>query len=69
MDVELDQIETIERRSSNAAEVKLRNGSSFRLEDSNDVNDENRGIFITTKDGKEIELDWYDFDKVVFRQR
>jgi hypothetical protein len=69
VDVEFAQIESIERRSSNAAEVTLRNGSSFKLEDSNDVNDENRGIFITTKDGKEIELDWYDFDKVVFQKK
>jgi hypothetical protein len=69
VDVEFGQIESIERRSSNAAEVTLKNGSSFKLEDSNDVNDENRGIFITTKDGKEIELDWYDFEKVVFKQK
>ena len=69
VDVEFGQIESIERRSSNAAEVTLRNGSSFKLEDSNDVNDENRGIFITTEDGKEIELDWYDFDKVVFKEK
>jgi hypothetical protein len=69
VDVEFAQIESIERRSSNAAEITLRNGSSFKLEDSNDVNDENRGIFITTEDGKEIELDWYDFDKVVFKKK
>jgi hypothetical protein len=69
VDVEFGQIESIERRSSNAAEVTLKNGSSFRLEDSNDVNDENRGIFITTEEGKEIELDWYDFEKVVFKQK
>ncbi len=69
VDVEFAQIESIERRSSNAAKVTLKNGNSFKLEDSNDVNDENRGIFITTKEGKEIELDWYDFEKVVFKKK
>jgi hypothetical protein len=69
VDVEFAQIESIERRSSNAAIVTLKNGNSFRLEDTNDVNDENRGIFVTTKEGKEIELDWYDFEKVVFEKK
>jgi len=69
VDVEFGQIESIERRSSNAAEVILKNGNGFKLEDSNDVNDENKGIFITTKEGKEIELDWYDFKKVEFKQK
>ena len=69
VDVEFSQIESIERKSSNGAKVTLKNGNSFKLEDSNDVNDENKGIFITTKDGKEIELDWYDFEKVIFKER
>jgi hypothetical protein len=69
VDVEFSQIESIERKSSNAAEVTLKNGNSFKLEDCNDVNDENKGIFITTEDGKEIELDWYDFEKVIFKER
>jgi len=68
VDVEFSQIESIERKSSNGAKVTLKNGSSFELEDSNDVNDENKGIFVTTKDGKEIELDWYDFEKVIFKE-
>jgi hypothetical protein len=69
VDVEFSQIESIEKKSSNAAKVTLKNGNSFKLEGSNDVNDENKGIFVTTKEGKEIELDWYDFEKVVFKEK
>jgi len=69
VDVEFVQIESIERKSSRAAKVTLKNGNSFKLKDSNDVNDENKGIFVTTKEGKEIELDWYDFEKVVFKEK
>jgi hypothetical protein len=69
VDVEFSQIESIEKKSSNAAKVTLKNGNSFKLEDSNDVNDENKGIFVTTKEGEKIEFDWYDFKKVVFKEK
>ncbi len=67
VDVEFSQIRKIEKVSSRSARVTLKNGNSFRLSGSNDVNDENKGIFVTTKDGEEIELDWYDFDRVIFK--
>jgi hypothetical protein len=67
VDVEFSQIESIEKESFHGAKVTLKNGNSFKLTDSNDVNDENRGIFVTTKKGEEVELDWDDFEKVVFK--
>jgi hypothetical protein len=67
VDVEFSQIKSIEKKSSYAATVTLKNGNSFKLEGSNDVNDENKGIFITTKNSKEVELDWHDFKKVIFK--
>jgi len=66
VDVEFSQIAKIEKLSSHSVRVTLRNGNSFKLSGSNDVNDENKGIFIATEEGEEIELDWYDFDKVIF---
>jgi hypothetical protein len=67
LDVEFSQIAQIEKRSSNSVLVTLKNGNSFKLSGSNDVNEENKGIYITTDKGDEIELDWWDFDKVVFK--
>lgn len=67
VDVEFSQIAEIERRSSSSVLVTLKNGNSFKLSGSNDVNDENKGIYVTTDDGDEIELDWWDFDKVIFK--
>ncbi len=65
--VEFSQIAQIEKVGSRSAKVTLKNGNSFRLSGSNDVNEENKGIFITAVDGDETELDWEDFDRVVFK--
>ncbi len=69
VDVEFSQIAKIEKMSSRSCRVTTRSGNTFKLSGSNDVNDENKGIFVTTEDGDEIELDWYDFDKVIFKQK
>jgi hypothetical protein len=69
IDVEFSQIAEIEKISSRSCRITTRNGNRFKLSGSNDVNDENKGIFVTTEDGDEVELDWYDFDKVVFKRR
>ncbi len=69
IDVEFAQIAEIEKASSRSCRVVTRSGNRFKLTGSNDVNDENKGIFVTTENGDEVELDWYDFDKVVFKRR
>jgi hypothetical protein len=69
IDVEFAQIAEIEKVSSRACRVTTKSGNRFKLSGSNDVNDENKGIFVTTEDGDEVELDWYDFDKVVFKRK
>jgi hypothetical protein len=69
IDVEFAQIAEIEKVSSRSCRVTMKSGNRFKLSGSNDVNDENKGIFITTEDGDEVELDWYDFDKVVFKRK
>jgi hypothetical protein len=67
VDVEFSQIAEIEKVSSRSCRVTTKTGNSFKLSGSNDVNDENKGIFVTTEDGEEIEVDWHDLDKVVFK--
>ncbi len=67
VNVEFSQIAQIEKISSRSCRVTTRTGNTFKLSGSNDVNDENKGIFVTTEDGDEIELDWDDFDKVIFK--
>ncbi len=65
-DIEFAFVREIERLSSRAARVFLRDGRSFDLRDSNDVNDENDGIFVTLADGSEVKIDWDDFERVRF---
>jgi len=62
--VEFGQIERIER-SRNGALVTLKDGRTFELSDSNDVDRGNRGLTIRT-DGREYEVDWSDFSEVTF---
>ncbi|GAB4322331.1 MAG: hypothetical protein Kow0074_13790 [Candidatus Zixiibacteriota bacterium] len=65
-DIELQEIASIERRSSRSALIVLRNGTRLELRGSNDVDDDNKGIFIETDDGQLVELEWDDFDRVDF---
>jgi hypothetical protein len=67
MDVEFSQVAQIEKVSSRSAKVTLKSGKSFKLSGSNDVNDDNKGIYVTTQDGDEIQLDWEDFDRAEFK--
>jgi hypothetical protein len=69
MEIEFGNIESIRKRAFWGAEVTLKNGKKFRLEDSNDVNEDNKGIFIEDQEGNEIKIDWDDFKKVNFFQK
>ena len=58
----------ISRRSSR---ITLRDDRTFRLRDSNDVNDENKGIIVYPDENDEdhvVYLDWEDFDRVEFEK-
>ncbi len=65
-DIEFGLIKSIEKRSFRSSIVTLRDGRSFRLSGSNDVDEDNRGIFISLLDGDEVEIDWEDFERVEF---
>jgi hypothetical protein len=66
-DIEFAQIASIERRSGRSAIVTLRDGTELTLRGSNDVNDENKGVFVESEDGDLVELDWDEFDSVTFK--
>ncbi len=65
-DVEFSKIQQIEKRSRRSTVVTVWDGRSFRLSGSNDVDDDNKGIFIMSDDGDEELVEWEDFAKVVF---
>ncbi len=62
--VEFGQVERIER-ARDGARVTLRDGRTFDLTGSNDVDRGNRGLTIRT-DGRDYEVDWSDFAEVTF---
>lgn len=70
LDVEMGRIAHIERRGSWGSEVTLWDGRTFALEDSNDVDDGNKGIYVTPADGGDTVLvRWRDFREVSFQGR
>ena len=52
-EIEFGKIRSIERLSSQGAEVELFDGRSFDLRDSNDIDEDNDGIFVVDNDGNE----------------
>jgi hypothetical protein len=66
--IPFDKIRTIERRSSSSATVYTTDGREMVLRNSNDVNSENRGIYIKSGDFGRIKVDWSDFEKVDFQE-
>ena len=67
MDIELGYISTIRRKGCCSAIITLWDGHEFKVKGSNDVDDENKGIFVILDSGEEIEIDWEDFDYVEFK--
>ncbi|UCC25752.1 MAG: hypothetical protein JSU98_01395 [Gemmatimonadales bacterium] len=74
-DVEFSRIDRIERLSSRGARVTLRDGRVLDLEDSNDVSDDNKGIFIAPEGFEEglgpeetewVLVTWDELDEVRF---
>lgn len=65
-DVELGRVDRIARRGSWGSEVVLRDGRSFELEGSNDVDDGNKGIYVTLEGGETVLVEWRDFRALTF---
>jgi len=67
MDIELTNIDKIRRKGCCSAIITLWDGSEFKVDGSNDVDEDNKGIFVILDSGEEIEIDWDDFDYVDFK--
>lgn len=65
-DIEFGLIKSIEKDSRRSSLVTVMDGRSFRLRGSNDVDDDNKGIFVTLSNGEVEEIMWEDFSKVEF---
>lgn len=65
-DIEFGLIRSIEKRSSHSSIVTVLDGRSFRLRGSNDVDEDNKGIFVTLPDGTVEEILWEEFDRAEF---
>ena len=64
----MGSLASIERRSSKSSEVVLKDGRSFILSGSNDVDDDNRGIFIENDEVGRVLVPWDEFRKVTFKR-
>ncbi len=66
MSIEFGNIVSIEERG-NGSEVTLKSGRSYRMDDSNDVDDGNRGIVVVMPGKGRVVIAWDDFEKVTFK--
>lgn len=66
MDVELGNVASIRRVEDDAAEVTLRDGRVFEMSGSNDVDEDNKGIFVTGPSGEVTLVTWEEFRLVRF---
>lgn len=66
-DIPFGNVKVIEKISRRTARVTLWDGRSLTLRGSNDVDDDNKGIIVKTKDkSTEAHLDWEAFERVEF---
>lgn len=66
-EIEFGNIRSITKRFSDSSLVELKSGKELRLEDSNDVNDDNRGITILDPtEGFEVKVSWDAFRSIEF---
>ena len=66
-DIELSNVARIERVDEQSALVILRDGRTFQLSGSNDVNAENKGVFVIDDSGEVRVVVWADLEGVSFR--
>jgi hypothetical protein len=66
-EIEFGRIRSIEKRFSDSSLVTLKSGKELKLEGSNDVNDDNRGITIVdVTDNFEVKVSWDAFRSIEF---
>ncbi len=66
MSIEMGKIRSIERGSSRSSRVTLWSGREFELRGTNDVNSENRGIYVEDPRYGRVLVEWDSFERVDF---
>lgn len=64
--IEFGRIRSIERRSRSSSRVTLLDGRELVLDGTNDVNDDNRGIFVEDPRWGRVLVNWDAFDRIDF---
>jgi len=64
--IEMGLIKQIQKDSYRSSSVTVLDGRVFRLQGSNDVDEDNKGVSIEQTGGKDVYVDWEDFDRVEF---
>lgn len=64
-DIEFGMIKSIEKMSSRTSLVTLKDGRTFKLRGSNDIDSDNKGV-IVVNDRDENVIDWEDFESIEF---
>ncbi len=64
--IPMGQIRSIERRGRSSSIVELKDGRSFRLGDSNDVDADNRGIMVEDERFGRLTIGWSEFERLTF---
>ncbi len=68
LSVPMGSIAGIERRGSQGCAVTLKDGRSYRLRGTNDVNEENRGIMVEDPRFGRVVVGWREFDRLEFSE-
>ena len=68
LEIEFGDIESIEREG-NGSLVVLKSGRELELRDSNDVDDDNRGIVVKDPEIGKVKVAWDDFDRITFTSK
>lgn len=64
--LEMGEIRSIERRDRRSSRVVLKDGTEMVLSGTNDVNDDIRGIHVEDARFGRVEVDWDEFERLVF---
>ncbi len=66
MEIEFGNIRSIKRLNRRSCQVTLKDGRELDLRGTNDVNDENRGIYFQDDRYGKIEVQWSEFKEVIY---
>ncbi len=68
MSIEMGKIRSIERRSRSSSRVTLWSGREFTLSGTNDVDNDNRGIYVEDSRYGRVLVDWGAFERLDFSE-